>query len=259
MPFTAAHPAAVLSLRHQRLLPFAPLVIGSMMPDVLYYFPGIVGRRLPSGHSLSGSFLICLPAGLIILGLFLLLRHPLVMLLPAPHRQFLLERSTWRPRPTLSDFVRVLLALELGIWSHILWDEFTHKNRWLVAHVALLRAPLIHLGGRTIELFRALQYASTAGGMLLIAFCYAAALRRATPPHNEEGTDRWRIALLITICIGALLAAAVEYLHVRGRIGAHPLYDTVTTTVAVFIATYVAAAVIAARRLRRQTVKETSH
>lgn len=256
MPFTIAHPAAVVPLRHQRLLPFAPLVIGSMMPDVLYYFPGVVGQRLPSGHSLSGSLLMCLPAGLIILGLFLLLRRPLVMLLPAPHRQFLLERSTWRPRATLSDFVRVLLALEVGIWSHICWDEFTHKNRWLVAHVALLRAPVMHLSGRTLELFRVLQYAGTAGGMLLIAVCYAAALRRATP-RREEGTDRWRIALLVTICAGALLAAAAEYFHVRGHINAHPLYDTVTTTVAVFIAAYVAAAVIAAPRLRRQTVKET--
>ena len=47
MPFTLAHPAAVLPLRGMRFLRTAPLILGAITPDVPYYVPWNLGRFMP--------------------------------------------------------------------------------------------------------------------------------------------------------------------------------------------------------------------
>ena len=87
MPFTLAHPAAVLPLRGIRFLRMAPLVIGAVTPDVPYYLPlGPSGRPLRLGldtHSLGSAFTFDLALGMALLALAVLLREPLTALLPA--------------------------------------------------------------------------------------------------------------------------------------------------------------------------------
>jgi hypothetical protein len=39
MPFTLAHPAAILPLRGWRYLRTAPLILGAMAPDLPYFLP----------------------------------------------------------------------------------------------------------------------------------------------------------------------------------------------------------------------------
>ena len=61
MPYTLAHPAAVLPLRSasRRHLALAPLAIGATMPDVQYFM-----RLSAEGHfthTLPGLLLVCLP------------------------------------------------------------------------------------------------------------------------------------------------------------------------------------------------------
>ena len=72
MPFTLAHPAAVLPLRGIRFLRMAPLVIGALTPDVPYYLPlGPSGRPLRLGldtHSLVSAFTVDLALGMALLG-----------------------------------------------------------------------------------------------------------------------------------------------------------------------------------------------
>ena len=47
MPFTLAHPASVLPLRHAPQLRTAPLIIGAMVPDLPYFLPGKFQRLHP--------------------------------------------------------------------------------------------------------------------------------------------------------------------------------------------------------------------
>ena len=70
MPFTLAHPAAVLPLRRfcPRFLNFPALVVGSVGPDAGYAF-GWLGADQVS-HRFLGSFVFCLPVGLVLVGLF---------------------------------------------------------------------------------------------------------------------------------------------------------------------------------------------
>ena len=57
MPFTLAHPAAILPLRGIRYLRTAPLIIGALMPDLPYYVPGKAACTWhPETHSIAGSF-----------------------------------------------------------------------------------------------------------------------------------------------------------------------------------------------------------
>src|SRR5437588_497357 len=60
MPFTLAHPAAILPLRGLRYLRTAPLIIGAMIPDLPYYVPARFGHFGPETHSVTGSFTTCM-------------------------------------------------------------------------------------------------------------------------------------------------------------------------------------------------------
>lgn len=77
MPWTFAHPAAVLPLRRfcPRYLNFPALMTGALMPDLGYYIPG--ADFATHAHSFQGSVEVCLPAGLAVLCVFLVLRKPL--------------------------------------------------------------------------------------------------------------------------------------------------------------------------------------
>ena len=67
MPWTFAHPVAVLPLR--RFCPaqfnFAALAIGALTPDFGFYVN--LFSLATDAHTLLGSFLVCLPTGLVLL------------------------------------------------------------------------------------------------------------------------------------------------------------------------------------------------
>src|SRR5260370_6872463 len=83
MPFTLAHPAAILPLRGLRYLRTAPLIIGAMTPDLPYYVPARFGLFRPETHSVTVSFTTCLVLGYPALACVYLLPPPLTALLPA--------------------------------------------------------------------------------------------------------------------------------------------------------------------------------
>ena len=67
MPWTLSHPAIVLPLRRfsPQPLDFAALVIGSMTPDIGFYIDRFDLSTF--AQTLPGSFLACLPTGVILL------------------------------------------------------------------------------------------------------------------------------------------------------------------------------------------------
>src|SRR4051812_40052597 len=100
MPFTLAHPAAVLPFRRfcPRFLSFPALIAGSVSPDLSYFF----GRFNlgPFAHHPIKGFLFGVPAGLIILAGFYVLRSPGLKVLPASYREIfqpLLSRPVGAP------------------------------------------------------------------------------------------------------------------------------------------------------------------
>ena len=205
MPFTFAHPAAVLPLRRLRYLQTVPLVIGSMVPDVPYFFPERVGRLFPDTHTLSGSFWVCLPTGMVLLIAILLLRDPLTILL-GPRLRYLCLRSIDRYLESPLHWPAAILSVLVGSWTHLAWDSFTHSGGWTTLRVAALTAPVSIFGWQT-ELNHLLQYVSSAFGLAVLALWLSRMLPRVPPAvvlDPSQPRARWLV-------LGTILTVAVAF------------------------------------------------
>ncbi len=210
MPCTFTHPLAILPLR--RLCParlsFAALVLGSMSPDFGYYLQQFSVASL--AHTPVGTFTVCLPMGLLALGLFYLLRKPLCFILPQPHRGALLPLAAIRPSFAPARLLGITASVLIGAWTHTAWDSFTHAGTWPVAHIAFLRAPLFHIGQTPFAAAYVLQQVSTVAGGAALVFAYLLWLRRnrtIAPAAPELVSDRQRYGLLVLLSIVALAVA----------------------------------------------------
>ncbi|MFI6462104.1 DUF4184 family protein [Streptomyces sp. NPDC050538] len=217
MPFTLSHAAAVLpAVRGDgrgrgRLVP-AVLVAGSFAPDMTYYAASAVPGAMGFGevtHSFPGVFTVDVAITWATVALWLLLREPLVALLPRarqPRTATLLRCGTPRARVSPSLVAWWYVSAVLGGLTHVVWDAFTHHDRWGVRLFPVLDR---ELAGR--PLFSALQYGSSAVGALLITAFVVRALRRV-PAAEPVGVpelsvrDRWAAGVVLAAC--ALVAAA---------------------------------------------------
>jgi hypothetical protein len=126
MPWTFAHPAAILPLRNIGgvRLPLAALVVGSLAPDFGYY----VGQfeLATFAHTWLGLLLLCLPSGVLVLSLFAVVQSDLIRLLPQPHRgALLLRQSGLGAGSRFGKLLGAVAGLLLGALTHVLWDSFT--------------------------------------------------------------------------------------------------------------------------------------
>lgn len=204
MPWTFAHPAAILPLR--RRLPLAALVVGSLSPDFGYYLGLFPLARF--AHTLPGLLLVCLPLAALCLVLVHALRSAVVDLMPQPHRaalRGLLPRAA--DAPTVRRMGTALLGLLAGASTHLVWDSFTHVNGLSVHWIPVLHDTVFHIAGRATPLYNLLQHLSTLIGAALLAGAYACWLRGQpdSPLQPEPAGERARWALLL----GCLALAGV--------------------------------------------------
>lgn len=222
MPWTFAHPAAVLPMRRfcPRYLHFSALVIGSLMPDVGFHL-GLFALATYA-HTFAGSLVICVPLGMALLICFSAVRRPLWHLLPQPHRDALEPLVAQPSAQGIGNTLRSAVSILLGAWSHIAWDSFTHRSGWSVAQVPALRGavPVPWIG--EVPLYNVLQHASTVAGVLILVLAYRswlASQRTSLLAFARE--DRWRYATLAALAIGSaaigLLLAILGTLPIDGR------------------------------------------
>jgi hypothetical protein len=216
MPFTFAHPAAVLPLRRFKSLRLAALMVGSVTPDLPYYVPAKYGRVMVDTHTALGALWLDVPLGLVTLLIGFLLRRPLTVLMNPRSRSLCLqsmERFKEQPR----QWLWAPLAVYIGTWTHIAWDAFTHDTGWVVRRVAALSAP-ITIGAYTGTLCHVLQYVSSVAGLLILAIWY---LRLRAPPTMDSsntvvlnGSARVAILLLVLtigMAIGGFISMRAAY------------------------------------------------
>jgi len=214
MPWTLAHPAAVLPLRKlgPKHLSFGGLVVGSVSPDIGYY----VGRfdLATIAHTSLGLLMLCLPTGLVLFALVRVLHRPVANLLPEPHRSALLSVPQVPRLTSLPIVFAVAVSIILGAMTHNVWDSFTHSAGYMVSKLPLLRESIGAIGTRGVRVYELLQHASTLVGLSVVVVAYVAWLKRVevspvTPPLSS---DRWRYALLVALLAGSVtLAALVSY------------------------------------------------
>ncbi|MGD0261295.1 MAG: DUF4184 family protein [Verrucomicrobiota bacterium] len=244
MPFPVAHPAAILPLRRYcpRYLSFPALIVGSLSPDFSYLF----GRLHVAGFShrfWAGSFGFCLPAGLLIVWVFYLVRSPLLEFLPGRYRE-LFRHLNRQPgmfgfRP--SDFgVRFWpwLALPLsvlsGAWTHDLLDSLSHPEGWPVQLMSALRQPVFRLAATGVPVGEFLYAGFTFWGAAWVAGCYLRWLGQAAgSPALRRPATRRTCALLFG---AATLALALAGRGQRQLLGLIPLGILTVAVVLGFIA-----------------------
>ncbi|PTT75931.1 hypothetical protein DBR42_27885, partial [Pelomonas sp. HMWF004] len=197
MPWTFAHPAAVLPLRRVPGLSVAGLVLGSLSPDFGYYL-GLFGFATWA-HDWWGVAVICLPACWLVHMFWLRAWRPLAALLPSRQRTAWLARS-----PTPVTALAFSVSAVLGAATHAVWDAFTHRGGFLVRHLALLREPLAL--GWPVQQW--LQHASTLVGLVALGLVYRRWLPAAGPGNSDEMRRRCELAALALLALLAAWAAA---------------------------------------------------
>lgn len=248
MPFTPSHAIVALPFVRTPLVP-AGIAVGAMAPDLPLFVRG-VGLGYGTLHDLRWIPATVAIALVLLLVWRLLLRPAARTLAPRWLGSRLPEewdrgirgglRETF---PGVRGVLWLLLALALGVVSHIVWDAFTHEGRVgsdLVPAVAEAWGPLPG--------YKWLQYGSGVVGVLVLLIAGVVWLS-----HRAEGTVRpapfavrlvWWVSLPI-----ALVVAVVVGLVVHGPLDheftvQHLAYRTLPPACAVWAAGTLVLAVI---------------
>lgn len=216
MPFTLSHAAAVLpGLRTDGTargpLFASALVLGSFAPDITYFaasfVPGAMGFG-PVTHGLLGVLTIDVGLTVLLLAAWLMVRDPLIALLPETWRgkvHTVLRGRAWGERPPLVSALWFYISAVLGATTHVAWDAFTHVDRRGMQLLPVL--------GETVAgfpLYTYAQYGSSVLGFVALTWFLVSALRRAEPTlppdHGLPPLDRRERRIAATV-LGACVFA----------------------------------------------------
>ncbi|MCY0935294.1 DUF4184 family protein [Streptomyces sp. H34-S4] len=215
MPFTLSHAVTVLPAirrtgRARGPLVGSALVLGSFAPDTFYFADTVVSGLRPYGtftHSLPGVLTADAALTAVLAACWLLLREPLVALLPR-HRQgrvhSFVRGEEWRGRRPPALALWFYLSAVIGSLTHVVWDAFTHVDRFGTRTLPELGEPLA-LG---LPLYSYLQYGTSAIAACALVWFTVTALRRlpdapapaAVPVLGR--TEAWGALALVLVCVG---------------------------------------------------------
>jgi hypothetical protein len=259
MPFTFAHPAAILPLRRFKFLYTVPLVIGSIAPDLPYYIPARFNRLMQDTHTALGTLYLDIPIGFAVLLVGFWLRGPLTALMTTRARALCL-RSLERFKNEPRHWLLSVLAIYVGAWTHLAWDSFTHDTGWVVKRVSALSAP-ITIGGYTGTMCHILQYVSSVAGLVILAIWYFRLTAPAAESSNPPVVSPFGRALLLLLVSLAATAIGV-FISVRaaliGHSNYHVIYLLLTRSIAWFGMLYLLAGLfVTLSRRKPEPVPET--
>ncbi|MET9538393.1 DUF4184 family protein [Streptomyces sp. NPDC006553] len=221
MPFTLSHAAAVLpGLRRNGTargpLVASALVAGSFAPDMTYFAATAVPGAMVFGdvtHSPVGIVTVDVLITAVLVALWLTVREPLVVLLPARWRGRVygfVRGDGWRDRHPAVLAGWFGLSAVVGSTTHVVWDSFTHLDRWGTRMIPILGDVV---AGFPVYLYA--QYGGSALALGLLVWFTARALRSAAgvqlPPGVRLPGRRGRLlaAGLIGGCVLAGMAHRV--------------------------------------------------
>jgi hypothetical protein len=100
----------------------------------------------------------------------------------------------------------ILMSLLVGIFSHLLWDSFTHGRGYMVEHIAALRTFPFAQYGIYRPLYNLLQHLSSLLGLGILVSAYYRWLEKAQPqpvPEKLKLSPRIKSISIAAIGIGA--------------------------------------------------------
>jgi hypothetical protein len=239
MPFTLAHPAAVVPLAPalRRWLGtrgvLSALIVGSMVPDIAFLLP--IGISRAQSHSIAGLVWCCLPVGLAVyLAFHWLLKAPLIDLLP--HYAYSRLRPYARASAAISWSMlpAVLLCIDIGAVTHIVWDSFTHRDGYAARTLPWLRVHLFTGGGFWMFLYTALQWICSVVGLVLLAWWarrwVAATPQPADAPQSPLSSQARHGVIAAILAVAGVMGAMAAWPHLDGSARALSTQELVSVT-----------------------------
>lgn len=214
MPFTLAHPAAVLPFLRPPFVPIA-LVAGALAPDLPYFAmvsstsdawfaPMLNGAN---SHDFAQIMTVGLPLALVLAGFLWLVAKPLRWALP---EEWVPAKPAPAGRPPTSARIALwtFYSLVLGLVTHLAWDSFTHSYGWVVERVPLLA----HEPFAGIAVYRLLQHGSSLVGLAVLCLWYVKR-QRASGNRGKPGPPAHRkvraVLLALFLVVPAVTAAVL--------------------------------------------------
>ncbi|MFH8406224.1 DUF4184 family protein [Streptomyces sp. NPDC018019] len=216
MPFTLSHAAAVLPVVRRSGTARGPLVAsalvaGSFAPDVTYFADTVLPGAMLFGdftHGIPGVHTVDVLITAALVGGWLLLREPLVGLLPTAWRGRVYAVVRGRPgtggKPLAAYLAWFYVSAVLGALTHTVWDAFTHPGRWGTRLIPVLNEVV---GG--FPLCTYVQYGTSALALGVIGWFLWTAWRRAPEPMAPAGLPapaggrRLLAVALLALCLTA--------------------------------------------------------
>jgi hypothetical protein len=199
MPFTFCHPAIILPFSKYKKLSTSALIIGSTAPDFEYFIRMDLIRT--HSHDFWAMFYFNLPLTIILYIIFQkIVKTPLINHLPTPlFQRFQPYKQEQINLPSLKNIFLITTSALIGIFSHLLWDSFTHQSGFFENHFSF-QLHHFHLLGNEYVVFRFLQFwSSIFGGIYIIYFVYK------LPKTNKKQTNNpmhfWTISIIIALLV----------------------------------------------------------
>jgi len=202
MPFTFSHPAIVLPFisknKSWKIFSSTGLIIGSIIPDFESFIR--FDQHKEYSHTWLGAFWFDLPLAVLFAVVFHnVVRDPLIRNLPptigAKYYSYL--NFNWNAF-FRKHVVMVVYSMLIGIFSHLLWDAFTHLN---LADPNAIDAP--QMIGR-FRLYIILQYACSVLGLSIVIWYilkdrkqFSAEAHIGVAITDKRRTQYWSIAAII--------------------------------------------------------------
>lgn len=193
MPLTTAHPAIILPLCKfsKERISITALIIGSMTPDAEYFYH-LMPKRTYS-HLFAHAWWFDLLIALTLCVIFhLVIRNPLINNLPPfLNRRFIhLKAFNWINHFKQYFFV-IITSAWIGIYSHLIWDEFTHRGSYLVENIPFLNIYLTNILSVEIYVHNLLQHLSSLFGTFIVGMVILNLKQKTTNFKNPNWFVFW--------------------------------------------------------------------
>lgn len=215
MPFTLSHAAAVLpGIRRDGTargpLVASALVAGSFAPDMTYFADTAIPGAMEFGdvtHSVVGIFTVDVLIAAALTGVWLLLREPLLALVPHAWRgraYAFVRGQDWHGRGLPALAALFYVSAVLGSTTHVVWDSFTHLDRW-----GMKVFPLLGEVVAGFPMYLYFQYGGSALALLVLGWFTGSALWRQPRSQAPDslpvlhGRERWWAWALLAGCVAA--------------------------------------------------------
>lgn len=218
------------------------LVMGCFAPDFPYLLS--LSPNKSYSHTFTGMFLLDLPLAFGALWLFhTLIKKPMLTFLPDGFRRRLRTSVTsfsfWPPK----RLSLIIVSILVGAATHLVWDGFTHTTSWIYQNWTFLRRAVVLPVIGEMQMYKVLEYASSAFGLVVVAVWiwnwYRTTKPSAYPVGQLSGGARRRafVATLPALSIvgGGLRAYPTHGIYRGIRPLVHFTADTLVSAITFFL------------------------